>query len=295
VFFRNVLFILGAVLIAAGIALGYFWITGQEAPAEAGRADAPPPQAAAQRIFVLSAAHRIPAETLLQPADISWKEIGASDLRPGNLVRGQISEADFLGAMTTREFAEQDVLNASDLLKLSDRRFLAAVLKRGSRAISVSVDAAQSASGLLLPGNHVDVILTQNITDPSWEGRRKIVAETFLRDIRVIAVDQSLNQQPKTPADSPILAEPRVPKTVTLELTQKEAEMVFVALQLGSIQLSLRPLDGRSGTEGEGPASAPPTWAFDVSPALRETMRKPPAAVQSGSPLEALIRRPPAS
>ena len=54
------------------------------------------------------------------------------------------------------------------------------------------VDASQSSSGLILPGDRIDVILIQSFGD-TVEPSRKEVAETVLVDVRVIAVDQSLN------------------------------------------------------------------------------------------------------
>lgn len=220
---------------------------------------------------------------------------GAGD-RPGELVRGQISETDYLGASTQRDFASGEALMAGDLVKASDRRFLAAVLRPGARAISIAVDAAQSASGLILPGNHVDVILTQTFADMAvegrmaLEGRKKIVAETILQGVRVIAVDQALHQQAKTPAGSQYFGEARLPKTVTLELTRRQAEMVFVAQQLGRLQLSVRPLEAASALTPE-PGQGLPTWGADVSPALRQMPGPPPAP----NSLESSIRRVPAS
>jgi pilus assembly protein CpaB len=211
-------------------------------------------------------------------------------------VRGQVAESEFLGASTRRDFATGEPLIASDLLKHSDRRFLAAVLKPGARAISISVDAAQSASGLILPGNRVDVILTQNLGEVTGEGKRKVVAETILQDIRVIAVDQAINQQGKAPAAGPqFFGEARMPKTVTLELTKRQAEMVFVALQLGFLQLAVRPLEDASsaGKEREAAHYVRPTYGTDVSPALSQTAPIAPAQ-PSASSLESQVRRVPA-
>ncbi len=292
-FFRNVLLVLGVFCILGSMAFGYMWFESQGAPPPAQReAAAPAPLA---RMSILTAGRHLPAGSLLQPEDIAWKEIGPEEIRPGNLVRGQVSESEFLGASARRDFASGEPLVASDLLKLSDRRFLAAVLKPGARAISISVDAAQSASGLILPGNHVDVILTQNLGEIAGEGKRKVVAETILQDVRVIAVDQAINQQGKAQANAPLyFGELRVPKTVTLELTRRQAEMVFVAMQLGHLQLSVRPVDDApgAGNEREQPRSAKPTWGADVSLALSQ-MAPAPSAQPSASSLESLVRRVP--
>ncbi len=294
-FLRNALLVLGILFIIGSAAIGYVWLSNEAPPAEAARPEAKAPQSAPPRAAVLAAAHRIPSGTLLQPGDLAWKDVDAGELHPGSLVRGKTSEADYAGAIVRREFSPDEPFAAQDLLKLTDRRFLAAVLRPGNRAISISVDAAQSASGLILPGNRVDVILTQSVTDASWEGKRKVVAETFLHDIRVIAVDQSLSQQPRAAGDAPILTEPRLPKTVTLELSERQAEMVFVALQLGTLQLAVRPLEASSDAAGDGLVRTSPTWAFDVSPALRQMALKPAKSLTPASPLEGSIRRPPAS
>ncbi len=292
-FFRNVLLVLGGLCIVAGMALAYLWLGGPASSTDAPRQETPEPQPT--QMAVLSAVRDIVAGSLLQQGDVAWKDIASSELRPGNLVRGQASEAEFVGALAKRDFASGEALVASDVVKLNDRRFLAAALKPGSRAISIAVDAAQSASGLVMPGNHVDGILTQSLGDPAGEGKWKIVAETILQNIRVIAVDQTLNQQPKAQAAPQLFTEPHFPKTVTLELTGRQAEMVFVALQLGSLQLSVRPIENaeeKPGPKAESAQSAP-TWAYDVSPALKQTAPKLPQT--TASTLESAVRRPPAS
>ncbi len=194
-FFRNALLVLGVFCILGSMALGYVWLTTPNAPPvviESQPAVMTPPPA-----VILTAAHPLASGALLQQEDIAWKEVGAADLRPGNIVRGQTPESEFLGSASRRDYEAGEALVSSDLLKLNDPRFLAAALKPGNRAISISVDASQSASGLILPGNHVDVILVQNVADAALEGRRKIVAETIMQDVRVLAVDQTLNQAPE--------------------------------------------------------------------------------------------------
>ncbi len=285
-FLRNVLLVLGIVCILGGLGLGYVWLTNQEAPPETARQETVEPQPST--VGVLSAARDIVTGSLLQQGDITWKEIAPAELKPGNLVRGQIPEAEFIGALAKRDFGSGEALTSDDLLKFGDRRFLAAALKPGSRAISISVDATQSSSGLILPGNYVDVILTQTFGDQGGDGRRRVVAETILQNIRVIAVDQALNQS-KATLGPQALSEARIPKTVTLELTKRQAEMVFVALQLGRLQLSVRPVDERAEH-----VERSPTWAGDVSPALKQ-LTPPPSQQPSSSTLEGSVRRPPAS
>jgi pilus assembly protein CpaB len=287
---RNFVLVLGALLVFAGLGLSLVWMSepGQQ-PVEPGQ-----PQAAqAPREAVLEAAHSLPAGTLLRQEDLRWREIEPGQARPGSLLRSQNSGAEFYGAIIRRDFADGEALTSADLVKTTDRRFLSAVLRPGARAVSIAVDAPQSASGLVLPGDRVDVILTQNLGNAAGDSAHKTVAETVLRNVRIIALDQRLTAQSKGPQDGGASNEPPMPKTVTLELSEAEAQTLFVAAQLGGLQLSVRALEGpdRSAPSGE---TLSPTWAADVSPALRELSRPAPQALPSGSTIEALIRRPPA-
>jgi pilus assembly protein CpaB len=279
---RNLLLAVGALCLLAGVVLAVVWYNQVErTPAE---------RLEAARPAILVATHAVPTGTLLRPEDIGWREVGS--VQAGHLLRGQVSQADFVGAIARRNFAQGEPLVASDLVRPSERQFLAAVLKPGNRAVSISVDAPQSAAGLILPGDQVDVILTQSFADPATDPARKSVGETVLRDIRVIAVDQSINTVPRQSIipRGALTPETRVPKTVTFELSEGQAEKLFVAAQLGHLQLSVRPLEAGRATEAVEVPTDGRTWASDVSPALKELARKTSG---SASTVEKSIRLPP--
>ena len=63
------------------------------------------------------------------------------------------------------------------------------MLRPGIRAVTIGVDAITGISGLIWPGDHVDLILTQEIARPGSTDK-SVVSETVLTDVRVIAVDQ---------------------------------------------------------------------------------------------------------
>ncbi|PNG27144.1 Flp pilus assembly protein CpaB [Methylocella silvestris] len=306
--FRKLLVVLGAVFVIAGIGLCIAWV-GQLRNREV-EVTGPAVSPAGIEQAILSATQAIPAGALLRSDDIGWKDVGAAGVQAGNLMRGQVSETEFFGAITRRGFAAGEALIASDLVKPNDRRFLAAVLKPGRRALSVSVDAAQSGAGLVLPGDYVDVILTQDFGDKIDIGRRT-VSETVLSNVRIVAVDQSLDAQLSTVAEHTALgADSRIPKTVTLELFERQAETLLVAAQLGKFQLAVRPLMGSSDVQIEDEQVAKPLWASDVSPALKRFAPAPPTLAKTepqptppsaplpceksaAGPLECSVRRPP--
>jgi pilus assembly protein CpaB len=136
------------------------------------------------------------------------------------------------------------------------------------RATSIAVNPAEGGAGLIAAGDRVDVILTQTFTDEKLSRSRRSVGETILTNLRVIAIDQTTNLPARGGELRPaVTLEPRLPKTVTLEVTAHQAEMLMVAGELGKLELTLRSL-----ADAMQPASLTPidsTWASEVSPALR--------------------------
>lgn len=269
---RNILLVIGVFALVAGASLALLWLTQRPAivatsspSATAGGPSSVAPNGAKA---ILVAAHPIPSGTFLRSEDVVWKD-SATDPEPAEIAQDPGADGKYLGAVTAKEFAAGEPLLTSALVKPGDRGFLTTLLTPGTRAISVAVDAVQSESGLLLPGNRVDIILTQTFDndDPA----RKSVGETILKNVRVIAVDQRLGP---TPAGANKTASPEVsmPKTITFEVNEREAQALMIASRLGRLEISLRSL-GRADHSEPGDEDVGPLWASDVSPALRAMKR----------------------
>ena len=186
-FVRNILLALGVLcVLGGGIVLFTSTHRVQKAP------DAVQPRVET-RVSVVTAAKAIPKGALLREDDLKSKELGPNEhLQPGSIASGQ--ENEFLGALSRRDFTEGEPLIASEFIKTSDRKSLAAELKPGYRAITIPVDAAQSLAGLALQRDYVDVILIQSFGD-TIDLRHRTVGETVLHGVRVIALDQSLTRR----------------------------------------------------------------------------------------------------
>lgn len=57
------------------------------------------------------------------------------------------------------------------------------------RAVTIPVSAKTGVAGFVFPGDHVDIMLTQTVK--GGDGPPLKAAETVLRNIRVLATDQS--------------------------------------------------------------------------------------------------------
>lgn len=281
---RSLLLILGLLCLVAGAGLAVLWLR-QDEPVIVAEAE----KEIGTAILVTTRAIG-PGAAILQ-SDMRWKDVQTVEATSGAIVRGQISETDFLGAVTRRSFAQDEALISDDLVKTTDRTFLAAVLEPGKRAVAVPVEAQQSDSGLVLPGDRVDVILTHILLETPGNLSRS-VAETILRDVRVVAVDQSLSRVKKPgSADNPVLVDSRMQRGVTLELDDQQVQTLVVGLQLGKLQLSLRSL--QSSPQIAAQRDLRPTFPSDISPALRELARRSRRVQPSASSVESSVRRPP--
>jgi len=256
---RNLLLGLGILALLAGVMLATLWFRQSAAPAAAGEKPI-----STQSVMV--AARAIPAGTLLRLGDMGWGELTASKVTGDNIVRGSAVETDLVGAVVRRPFAPGEALTRAALVKPGDREFLVATLGPGYRAISIAVDATQSTSGLVMPGDYVDVLLTQNFSPQGADASHKSVGETVLRELRIIAVDQQLTAA--VSAAAPTLADQKMPKTITLEVTERQAAQLLVAEQLGKIDLVLRGRQDQQPTAPGAPGEVSPVWASDVSQAL---------------------------
>ena len=241
------------------------WIsTRPPAATEAAAASAPPPVLTK----VLVAAHALRAGSLLKPDDVTMSDMPTAKVPDGASLDTPQERAQLWGAMVRRSLGAGEPVLPSEVLRPGDHGFLAAVLGPNMRAVTIGVDIISGSAGLIWPGDRIDLILTQAMDAPTVPSGRRLVAETVLSDIRVIAVDQHLVE-----GATPDTAEPKAARTVTLEATAGQAERVSVAERLGHLSLVVRSADQSAasgdGNRGQGAAAAANvTWAGDVSPAM---------------------------
>ncbi|EPY01132.1 Flp pilus assembly protein CpaB [Magnetospirillum fulvum MGU-K5] len=273
-------------LVAGLVFRGLFLASSQEAPR---------PKVIA-KVGVCTAGQALPMGLLLKEDDFVWKETPEDQIKSTMIVKGSAVAARLVGAVIRRPVAEGVPLAERDVVFPDAPGFLAAALAPGMRAVSVAIDDVTGNAGLILPGDRVDLLLTQKLED-SLDGRsdRQVASETALSDLRVIAVGSSM-KVPDNDGSSPSL---RSAHTVTLEVSPEDAEKVAVATRLGQLSLALRSLASPRRAEtvapspgdGEGEPGGidalpdermtlKPTWGEDVSMAMRmrDGNRKPHAA-----------------
>lgn len=281
---RRILLPLVAVALAIGTALyANAWLEGER---RAVLAQVTPVTAAdPEYIEVLVAAERLTPGSFVKPTSWRWQKWPAVEVPESYLLRGRDDAVELEGSVARQVLVPGDPILADSLVRPGDRGFLAAVLDPGMRAVSVPVDEASSNAGLIFPGDHVDLILTQTIAGDADGGADRRVSETVLQDLRVIAMGRRLHSEPDETADTGQV------RTVTLEVDPAGAETVALVTELGKLSLSLRSIaTDPKVASATGAAAAPRqtvTWDRDVSRVLRsEDYVRPRLTVMRGAAME---------
>jgi pilus assembly protein CpaB len=224
--------------------------------------------------IILVAAQQVQGGSLLTSDDVTQKEILAEEVVKEYSVDSTDNRRALMGAMVKRTLGAGEAIRSDDLMRPTDHGFMAAVLSPGMRAVTINVDAASGSSGLIWPGDRVDLILTQMNNDPGASIGKRISAHTVLSNVRVVAVDSQLVSAPNRNAAASLDAQNR---TVTLEVDEEQAQRVSVGMRLGRLSVSVRAsstLAGNAKTETKREA----TFASDILPDLEEKPAPAPAA-----------------
>lgn len=213
-------------------------------------------------VALLGSSHVLTPGTLIQPSDFVSLSRNAATVPADAVPDTAANRAAYTGAMVRRRVGANQLLSTDSVIRPGDHGFLAAVLQPGMRAVSVGVDAVTGTAGLIWPGDHVDLLLTQRLSAPNLSPARSVAAETVLSDVRVIAIDQRLAQGTSGSGSTDLTK--RMARTVTLEVTPEQAERVAVAAHLGPLSLIVRPSEASHRPVGR----PPPVYSGQVSPAL---------------------------
>ncbi|GKW16372.1 Flp pilus assembly protein CpaB [Pectobacterium actinidiae] len=230
---------------------------------------APPPVVAKapEKIAVLVAAKDLHPGDFIDPTSLRWQTTDEPVSRTFNFVRGQDNQSLLLGATLRETVTQGSWLSSNVVVKPNEPGFVAAVLGKGLRAISVPTSALASNAGLVSPGDRVDIILSMRRDDQSELPASRnqpvvmplLASQTIVRDLRVLALNDrtgtpiyprldamedgaSLDATAKS-RESAVRSRPATYQTVTLEVTPQQAEALAVAKELGILHLALRSAD----------------------------------------------------
>lgn len=184
---------------------------------------------------VLVAQRALPTGTIITADSIAFQPWPEDMVQDAYFIDGEADASKLLGTVVRFPVTAGQPVTQGALVAPGDRGFLAAALGPGMRAVTIPVSAKTGVGGFVFPGDRVDLVLTQSVKGD--EGMALKASETILRNIRVLATDQSTETES---VDGKTVV--RAFRTITLEVTPRIAEKVAVAETIGTLSLSLRSL-----------------------------------------------------
>jgi pilus assembly protein CpaB len=224
---RRLVVLLLAAVAAGAVALlvrGFFGGGTKEANAT------PNPSVVMKEVLVASV--RLEPGFPVAPDQVRWQAWPAASVDPSFILKnGNPSTASTVeGTVVRAPIVPGEPVTYTKIIKSDSAGFMAATLAPGMRAVAISVSMASIAGGFIQANDRVDIILTVITNDSPKRGTTR----TALSNVRVLAIDQAAdNKDQKAVSDV---------KTVTLELTPQQAQVVTLAQAMGTLSLALRSL-----------------------------------------------------
>jgi pilus assembly protein CpaB len=220
------------IAIAAGGAAAYL----------ASRSDGPPPvtvglappQTPVDTVDILVAKKDIGKGQSLLPQDIAWTAWPASASNPAYVHRANRPDAveRLAGLMAKEAISSGEPIRESTLIDTKGSGYMAAILPSGMRAVATDISPESATAGFILPNDRVDVILSRRDREAErLTGIETQIAETLLSDVKVLAIDQNVEDKS---------GRPMVGRTATLELTPRQVETLAMGRLMGTLSLALR-------------------------------------------------------
>jgi pilus assembly protein CpaB len=245
----------GSTLLLLAVLLGlatagatYAYVTNQAAKATPSAAAAPSTVALRSVVIVRDA---VAAGTRLPAGALELRQVPEADVLPGAYT--DVKQA--AGRVVRYPLVAGDQVIESRVVTdgATDAQGLAFSVPQGMRAVSVPLSEVSGAGGMIVPGDHIDVLAStsyQRLFDPGAtvtdQERQAPAVLTVLQDVLVLAVGQEATSTVDTAQDPATLrpadAKPQPSaRSVTLAVTPEQAQVLFMAAEQGKIGLAVRP------------------------------------------------------
>ncbi len=155
------------------------------------------------------------------------------------------AKADYFGSVVREPILAGEPIVARKIVRAGDSGYLAAYLEPGMRAMAIKVSVETAAGGFILPGDRVDVLLTQQTTLSNLDGASqasKFRSSMVMQNVKVLAIDQTT----RAGEDEQSV----VGATATLELRPSDSEALALAKSEGELSLVLRSYADTAGPSG---------------------------------------------
>ena len=238
---------------------------------------------AAPTVRVLVAKRDLPVGEHIAEADMSWHVWPADNVNPTYITdgpartapvtglagtAGQVADAAksamadpaqgagaaLIGSIVKERILAGEPFSTLKIVHPGSAGAMAVTLDPGMRAMALPLSAESAAGGFILPGDHVDVVLSRQSDSNGGAANIQVgqpvikvySADIVLKNVRVLAIDQNTGPQK---GDAVVGA------TATVEVTPEQARTLVIAKAAGQLTFILRSYADAGGppTQGQDP------------------------------------------
>ena len=252
------------ILICAFLAIMIFIILYSSLSALVGNKE-PEPEKKVEGKPVISAALDIAEYTVITDDMLEVKMVPEDLVPPGALT----DKSMVVGQSAGVKILLGDVITNRKLGNVGSQGFKA-LIPKGMRALSFAVNDITGVAGFAKPGDRVDILLVANQTE-----KDRITSKLLLKDVLLLAINKS-SMAPQQTVRKGENGEAKIevnasssgtPSVATVALTPYDAAKLTASLQVGQLQLMLRPENQRSATDSVAYYAIPVPKAETPAPA----------------------------
>lgn len=197
-----------------------------------------PEGSAVQEVNILIAANELQAMTVVEARFAVVKRV-LKEEAPLEYFSDPVQVA---GQVLALPMVEGQVFIPACFVTGGSGKQLAAALRDGMRAVSVSLSDASGMDGILYPGSIVDVLVSLRLPSPDG-GKGDVLSTTLLERLQVLAIDDRMIVSSEEDKNTP-RRNRAGRRMVTLMVDLRQAEMLRLAMEYGTVSLAMRsPLD----------------------------------------------------
>ena len=195
-------------------------------------------------VYVLK--NKVYAGSIVSETVVEVKEWPKNGILPDHIKKDELPS--FIGAaFLTPQAAGTPLLKSNLVTAQSRSNYFSALIRKGMKATSIDIRGSDGyVLGALQPGDYIDIVL--NYTMPIDVKKNKQepinVVQTLFKNVRILAIDGQFNfaANPETTPQGARPQQGKVARSVTLEVTEKIAEILAVASKTGEISVVANPL-----------------------------------------------------
>jgi pilus assembly protein CpaB len=188
----------------------------------------------------------MPQGAIVQPGDLAVRSVPA-EFAPADAVTPD-NHAEFEGRMLRSPARGGAPLSASALVPLNEH--FSSLIPQGKVAYTLSVDENNSISGMLVPGDLIDILFVKDKDGDPAAARAGARVLPLLQQVRVLATGTRIGE--RVAREGQPDGDTQGFSSVTLELDQTQAKSLVIASQVGALRVLLRDVKDRSPGPAQG-------------------------------------------